>query len=84
MKTMISKMVVAAVVSACAVACPAAAKGFRHVKDIQYYPDDAIEATDTLKKERCRLDVRIPEGVTNWPVVVWYHGGGLVHGPQTA
>ena len=69
------RLIVAA--SACAAAFAANAGGFRHVKDIPYYPDDAIEANDTLKKERCRLDVRIPEGVTNWPVVVWYHGGGL-------
>ena len=79
-KTMTGKMIAAALVAAYATACPAAAKGFRHVKDIPYYPDDAIEANDTLKRERCRLDLRIPEGVTNFPVVVWYHGGGLVRG----
>lgn len=68
---------------ACATACSAmGGDGFRSIKGIQYYPDDAIEANDTLKKERCRLDLRIPEGVSNFPVVVWYHGGGLVAGSR--
>ena len=27
--------------------------------------------------ERCKLDVQYPEGVTGFPTVVWFHGGGL-------
>ena len=74
---------IAALVLASAAACAAAeANGFRTVKDIPYYPDDILSQADALKKERCRLDVRIPEGFTNFPVVVWYHGGGLVHGKR--
>ena len=30
--------------------------------------------------ERCRLDVRWPKGATNFPTVVWFHGGGLTGG----
>ena len=30
--------------------------------------------------ERCRLDVKWPVGQTNFPTVVWFHGGGLVGG----
>ena len=30
--------------------------------------------------ERCRLDVKWPAGKTNFPTVVWFHGGGLVKG----
>ena len=30
--------------------------------------------------ERCRLDVKWPAGQTNFPTVVWFHGGGLVNG----
>ena len=63
-------------------ALAAAPDGFRHVKDIPYYPDDILSQADALKKERCRLDLRLPEGFTNFPVVVWYHGGGLVHGKR--
>ena len=67
--------------AAMASAAPADA-GFRHVKDISYYPEEMMATADAYKRERCRLDVRIPEGATNWPVVVWYHGGGLVHGKR--
>jgi len=30
--------------------------------------------------ERCRLDVRWPAQQTNFPTVVWFHGGGLTGG----
>lgn len=30
--------------------------------------------------ERCRLDVKWPKGMTNFPTVVWFHGGGLSSG----
>ena len=30
--------------------------------------------------ERCRLDVKWPSGQTNFPTVVWFHGGGLSKG----
>jgi len=32
--------------------------------------------------ERCKLDVRWPVGQTNFPTVVWFHGGGLVNGSK--
>lgn len=28
----------------------------------------------------CRLDVKAPVGVTGFPTVVWFHGGGLTGG----
>ena len=30
--------------------------------------------------ERCKLDVKWPKGMTNFPTVVWFHGGGLTGG----
>lgn len=30
----------------------------------------------------CVLDVRVPEGVTNFPTVVWFHAGGLTDGAR--
>ena len=30
----------------------------------------------------CVLDVRVPEGETNFPTVVWFHGGGLTGGSR--
>ena len=39
------------------------------VKDIAY-----------ADRTECRLDVRFPVGETNFPTVVWFHGGGLTGG----
>jgi acetyl esterase/lipase len=30
----------------------------------------------------CLLDVRVPIGETNFPTVVWFHGGGLTEGKR--
>lgn len=34
-------------------------------------------------QERCRLDVYVPTGVTNFSTVVWFHGGGLTGGERS-
>ena len=47
--------------------------------NIHYYPD-SINKRDGYLNERCTLDVYYPKGVTNCPVVVWFHGGGLTAG----
>ena len=46
-----------------------------------------VEASVKIEKgisyasqDRCRLDVKRPKGVTNFPTVVWFHGGGLTNG----
>ena len=33
-------------------------------------------------RPECLLDVRVPDGVTNFPTVVWFHGGGLTGGSR--
>ncbi|MDL2245386.1 alpha/beta hydrolase [Parabacteroides sp. OttesenSCG-928-J18] len=38
--------------------------------------------TDGYRRERCVLDVYYPEGVTDFPTIVWYHGGGLTGGSK--
>jgi len=45
--------------------------------DILYREGDQL--TDYMK-ERCRLDVYHPKHIRNFPVVVWFHGGGLKTG----
>ncbi|MCW5552553.1 MAG: alpha/beta hydrolase fold domain-containing protein [Verrucomicrobiae bacterium] len=50
---------------------------FRLVEDIPYRAGDTL--TDDMK-ERCRLDLYHPLGVTNFSTVVWFHGGGLTDG----
>ena len=37
---------------------------------------------DPYAVERCKLDVIYPEGGKDLPVVVWFHGGGLVAGDK--
>lgn len=37
---------------------------------------------DAYMKERCRLDVYYPAKHANAPVVVWFHGGGIVSGSK--
>ena len=32
------------------------------------------------ERPECLLDVRVPNGETNFPTVVWFHGGGLTGG----
>jgi acetyl esterase/lipase len=34
------------------------------------------------EKERCQLDLYLPEGVKDFPTLVWFHGGGLQNGER--
>lgn len=43
-------------------------------KDISYKSGDAYT------NERCKLDIRVPSEPGVYPVVVWFHGGGLESG----
>ena len=40
------------------------------------------ESSDAYKNQRCKLDFYYPEGVENFPTVVWFHGGGLTAGSK--
>lgn len=53
--------------------------GYAYIRDISYRqpsPEDAY--ADSL----CRLDVACPKGVSDAPVIVWFHGGGLTGGSK--
>ena len=60
-------------------ACSLYADG-RVEKNIQYRASDAELAADDYQRTQCKLDVYIPEGVEDFPTVVWFHGGGLTGG----
>lgn len=46
--------------------------------DISYYEKDAPAIGNiTYRNERCKLDLRTPDDKTNFPTLVWFHGGGL-------
>lgn len=51
---------------------------FRIVRDVPYYPDRAY--TDDYMRKFCRLNLRLPTNTNGFATVVWFHGGGLIHG----
>ena len=50
-------------------------------RDIPYY-DPSFPQTGNREylKERCKLDLFLPEGKQNFPTLIWFHGGGLTGG----
>ncbi len=50
---------------------------YQQVSDIPY-----TESTDAYAQERCKLDIYYPINLTDAPVVVWFHGGGLTRGSK--
>lgn len=55
------------------------AQSYQLKKDISYI---SSSETDTYRKERCKLDIYYPEGKTDFPTIVWFHGGGLTGGEK--
>lgn len=55
------------------------AQSYQLKKDIPYI---SPTETDTYRKERCKLDIYYPEGKTDFPIIVWFHGGGLTGGEK--
>ena len=51
------------------------AQNYRQINDISY-----TVKTDGYARERLKLDIYYPEGQKDCPVIVWFHGGGLVGG----
>ena len=46
-----------------------------------YYEKDAPAQGDVAyRNERCKLDLFIPNKITKFPTLVWFHGGGLRRG----
>lgn len=50
-------------------------------ENIHYY-GEAFNQSDKYIKERCVLDVYYPTNIKNYPVIVWFHGGGLKGGAK--
>ena len=53
------------------------AQDYKQVNDISF-----TSKSDAYACERLKLDVYYPEGISNCPVVVWFHGGGLEAGQK--
>ena len=52
---------------------------YKDKKDISYLLENE---TDAYRLERCKLDIYYPEGIKDFPTVVWFHGGGLTGGSK--
>ncbi|HWK99944.1 MAG TPA: alpha/beta hydrolase fold domain-containing protein, partial [Parapedobacter sp.] len=52
---------------------------YKLVENIGYRGEGA---DDAYAKERCVLDVYYPENETDFPTVVWFHGGGITGGEK--
>ena len=52
---------------------------YKILTDLPYYENPV---NDTYQKERCMLDLYFPEGIQNFPTIVWFHGGGLKRGSK--
>ena len=50
----------------------------RVVKDLAYKPDAATD----YERERCKLDLYLPNRAAAFPTIVWFHGGGLQNGDK--
>lgn len=49
------------------------------LKDLPYKSGEGITKYEA---ERCKLDIYLPVGKKDFPVVVWFHGGGLTGGDK--
>lgn len=50
-------------------------------KNISYYDKNApVQGNLAYRNERCLLDLRTPDKRTNFPTLIWFHGGGLIKG----
>lgn len=57
----------------------ASAQEYTLIKDISYREKNE---NDAYKKERCKLDLYLPQGKPNFATIVWFHGGGLEGGEK--
>lgn len=51
----------------------------RVLSDVPYKTGDSLTE---YERERCKLDVYLPSTGKDWPVLVWFHGGGLKNGDK--
>jgi acetyl esterase/lipase len=56
--------------------------GYGVESGIFYLPEDEKAASD-YAKEKCRLDLYCPQGITGFPTVIYFHGGGLSGGNRS-
>jgi acetyl esterase/lipase len=55
-----------------------AADAPRVLKDVAYKPNAGTD----YERERCKLDLYLPQGGKGFATIVWFHGGGLQNGDK--
>ena len=71
-------LIVLSLVLACPIVAQEVGGEYAQVNDIPY-----STSQDAYAKERCKLDVYYPVNGKDCPVVIWFHGGGLVSGSKS-
>lgn len=67
----------------CIVSCIQAKEIVRTVtENVAYYSDDILIGADDYQKSQCRLDISAPKDAGSFPVLIWFHGGGLTSGKK--
>ncbi len=67
--------------SLCHAAAAPAPGAIKLLPDLPYKSGDKL---NDYEKERCKLDLCLPVGKTDFPTVIWFHGGGLTGGAKTS
>lgn len=52
----------------------------KEIKNLPYHSEAELAAGDDYLRSQCQLDLKYPEDKKGYPVVVWFHGGGLEGG----
>lgn len=52
-------------------------KNYKTIANLGY-----VSLQDSYAQERCKLDIYYPTDMSDCPVVVWFHGGGLTSGEK--
>lgn len=72
---------------ACSCSCVAQESGSKQNKPGEKLwlnvPYRDVETLDDYAASRCVVDVYVPEGVQDFPTIVWFHGGGLTQGEKS-
>ncbi len=59
----------------------ASAQQYQLITDLPYYKEEVRQADEYINRQ-CRLDLYLPKGVKDFPVIVWFHAGGLTSGSK--
>ena len=72
------KLLISLTLAVAALSAYADSISYKTITNVPY-----LETTgDDYQNERCKLDIYFPEGLTDFPTVIFFHGGGLTGGEK--